>query len=64
MDPLGVQTNILFADITADTQQLSDHLKKNKVIIDPSNHLRLVTHLDIAPEDIDHTIGAFHSFFG
>jgi len=63
MDPQGVQTNILFADITADIKQLYEHLKKNKIIIDPTRHLRLVTHMDITPKDIEHTIGAFTSFF-
>jgi len=63
IDPQGVQTNILFVDITADIKQLYEHLRKNKIIIDQSSHLRLVTHLDITPQDIDHTIGAFKSFF-
>jgi threonine aldolase len=63
MEPQGVQTNILFADITADAKQLSEHLKKNNILINPTRHLRLVTHLDITPEEIDHTISAFNSFF-
>jgi len=63
IDPEGVQTNIIFADIKADIIKLQEHLKKNRIIIDPSNDLRLVTHLDIEAQDIDHTIGAFKSFF-
>ncbi len=63
LHPGGVQTNILFADIKGDIDKLYQHLKTQKILIDPSNHLRLVTHLDIAPQDIEHTIGAFKSFF-
>ena len=61
--PGGVQTNILFADIKGDIGKLCQHLKTQKILIDQSNHLRLVTHLDIARQDIDQTIGVFHSFF-
>ena len=63
IDPGAVQTNILFVDIQTEVKKLYDHLKENKIIIDPSSHLRLVTHLDITRQDIDHTIGAFKSFF-
>jgi len=59
-----VQTNILFADITADMGSLCDFLKKKGIIIGKNNHLRIVTHLDISREDIDYTIKAFKEFFG
>lgn len=58
-----VQTNIFYADITADMESLCDFLRGKGIIIDTSNHLRLVTHLDIEQQDIDHTIQAFKSFF-
>ncbi len=58
-----VQTNIMFADITADIQSLCDFLKDKGIIIDQSNHLRLVTHLDISRQDVDYTIKAFKDFF-
>ncbi len=61
--PGGVQTNILFANIKGDIGKLYQHLKTKKILIDQSNHLRLVTHLDITRQDIDQTIGVFHSFF-
>ena len=58
-----VQTNILFADIKADMNRLCRFLKERGVIIDNSNHLRLVTHLDISYEDVDDIIRAFKQFF-
>jgi len=59
-----VQTNIIFADISADMNKLYSFLKQRGIIIDKSNHLRLVTHLDISKKDIDDTIEAFRVFFG
>ena len=58
------QTNIIFADIKADMDALCVCLKEKNIIIDKSNDLRLVTHLDISKEDIDYTIKAFKAFFG
>ena len=58
-----LQTNILFADIKADMTRLCRFLKERGVIIDNSNHLRLVTHLDISGDDIDYTIRSFNQFF-
>ncbi len=63
LDPWDVQTNILFTDIKGDISKLYQHLKAERILINQSNHLRLVTHLDITPQDIEHTIGAFNSFF-
>jgi len=58
-----VQTNIFFADIRADMGLLCAFLKKKGIIIDNSNRLRMVTHLDISEQDIDDTILAFNAFF-
>ncbi len=63
IDADRVQTNIFFADITADMGSLGTFLKEKKIIIDNSNHLRIVTHLDISRQDIDNTIKAFKEFF-
>jgi threonine aldolase len=63
IDPTEVQTNILFVDIKADINNLYAHLKEKGIIIDRSNHLRLVTHLDIEASDIDKAIEGFKSFF-
>ncbi len=59
-----VQTNIIFADINADIDALYNFLKEKGILIDKSNNLRLVTHLDISTEDIEITIQAFKAFFG
>jgi threonine aldolase len=58
-----VQTNMVFADIKADIKSLGRFLKTKGIIIDMSNHLRMVTHLDISKKDIEETISAFREFF-
>jgi threonine aldolase len=63
LEPGGVQTNILFADIQGDIAELYRYLKTKKILINQSSHLRMVTHLDIDRQDIDRTIGAFKDFF-
>jgi threonine aldolase len=63
IDPMSVQTNILFADIKADMNRLCGFLKEKGIIIDTANHLRLVTHLDISAKDVDYTIESFRQFF-
>jgi len=64
IDLQQVQTNIIFADIKEDMNALCDFLKKENIIIDKSNNLRLVTHMDISTRDIESTIKAFKAFFG
>ena len=59
-----VETNIIFADIKADMDELYIFLKEKGILIDKSNPLRLVTHLDISTKDIKVTIQAFKAFFG
>jgi threonine aldolase len=63
LEPGGAQTNILFVNIKEDIDKLSAHLKAERILITPSRHLRLVTHLDVDQQDIEHTIGAFKAFF-
>jgi threonine aldolase len=63
IDPTEVQTNILFVKVKADIAGLTAHLRSNQILIDPSPHLRLVTHLDIEPRDVDQAVAAFDSFF-
>jgi threonine aldolase len=62
IDP-EVQTNILFLDTKADMIKLQAHLRSRHILIEAASHLRLVTHLDINLEEVEHTIGAFRSFF-
>ena len=61
--PEVIPINIIFADINADMGSLCDFLKEKGIIIGKSNHLRIVTHLDISREDVDYTIKAFKAFF-
>ncbi len=63
VDVETVQTNILFADIRANMNDLCAFLRARGIIIDNSRHLRLVTHLDISSQDIEDAIAAFTAFF-
>jgi threonine aldolase len=63
VDVETVQTNILYADIRADMDDLCAFLRQKGGIIDRSSHLRLVTHLDISSQDIEDAIAAFTEFF-
>jgi threonine aldolase len=60
------QTNILFVNLVGPTREraaeLSAHLKQQGVLANGSTRLRLVTHLDISQEDVDHAIASFRSF--
>ncbi len=61
------QTNILFVDLVGPTREraaeLSAHLKQHGVLANGNTRLRLVTHLDISQEDVDHAIAVFRGFF-
>lgn len=63
VDPGTVQTNMVFADIGENAQALTTHMEDRGILIDRSQHLRLVTHLDISKKDISKTVKAFHSFY-
>jgi len=63
IDPQKVQTNILFADIQTDMNDLCHALKQKGILIDNSNHLRLVTHLDISKEAVACTLKVLKEFF-
>ena len=55
VDLSQIQTNMVFAKIeqNIDIQQLAIELKQEGILITPSHHMRLVTHLDISVKDID-----------
>jgi threonine aldolase len=61
------QTNILFVDLVGPTREraaaLSAYLKQHGVLANGSTRLRLVTHLDISQDDVDHAIAVFRRFF-
>lgn len=68
LDPISidmdtVQTNIVFAAVQTDMNQLADFLKQNGILIDTANPVRLVTHLDIDEADINYTLETFIDFF-
>jgi threonine aldolase len=58
------QTNILFVEVAADdVAALSKHLRERGVLAAVGTKTRLVTHLDLSPEDVDAAIAAFTSFY-
>lgn len=63
IDMESVQTNIVFASIQTDMVELADFLKEKGILINSSNPVRLVTHLDIDTQDIEFTINAVNEFF-
>ena len=50
-----VETNMVYVDIATeiDVMALAERLKKDSILVTPSQKLRLVTHLDIDRKDID-----------
>jgi len=63
IDIKSVETNIIFAEIKANMDDLYLFLKENGIIINKMNPLRLVTHMDISKNDIEKTITGFNAFF-
>jgi threonine aldolase len=61
------QTNILFVDLVGPMRErateFSAYLKQHGVLANGSTRLRLVTHLDISQDDVDHAIAVFRGFF-
>jgi len=55
VDLSQVQTNMVFVkvDKNINIEELANELKQEKILITPSHHMRLVTHLDISVKDID-----------
>lgn len=56
------QTNIIFFE-TAASEPLVTFLKERGILISGYGLLRMVTHLDISPNDIKRTIAAFEDYF-
>lgn len=63
VDRSQVQTNMVFIklDKNINIEQLAIELKQKDILITPSHHMRLVTHLDISVKDIDIFVGEFTS---
>ncbi len=59
-----VQTNIIFLDCAPKLQApLKEFLRERGVLIGGYGNLRLVTHLDIAMEDLPQVVAGFQEFF-
>ncbi|HEX7046203.1 MAG TPA: low-specificity L-threonine aldolase [Gammaproteobacteria bacterium] len=59
------QTNMVF--VRADNiepQRLAHRLREHGIVVSASETLRLVTHLDVSEQDIDHVIRAFQNVAG
>jgi len=64
LDPSKVQTNMVFFALEpARFKSLQASLKQRGILIGGRDKVRLVTHLDVTPEDIGVVIGAFKSYF-
>jgi len=64
IDPQTVQTNMVFVDCTEELLPLLKvFLKERGILVGGYGQLRLVTHLDICPDDILRVISAFQDFF-
>lgn len=64
IDMASVQTNMVFLNCDpAVREPLIEHLKGNNILIGGYEQLRLVTHLDISPDDIDRVVATFTTFF-
>ena len=64
LDMNQVQTNMVFLTVKTDgVADLAAFLKDASVLITPQNPMRLVTHLDIATQDIHRVVALFRSYF-
>lgn len=67
VDSESLQTNILFIKVSKDYPQLQAYLSQKGIILPPQankiNKVRLVTHLDIAKEDIGTVINTIKSYY-
>lgn len=60
----GSQTNMVLVRVPdVDAQPLGEYLRRDKILVNASTRLRLVTHLDISPEDIDKAATAITGYF-
>lgn len=63
-----VQTNIVYFDVASPltVQSVIEELEKEGIYLIPTgpNTIRAVTHLDVSPQEIDHTIEVLQHIFG
>ena len=59
-DPDQVQTNMVYARFPEQKRnELPRKLKERGILIYPGHPMRLVTHLDVSPEDVERAVEAF-----
>ena len=64
IDADTVQTNMVFAHVAPERlRPFIDFMRERGVALSERNPLRLVTHLDVSAEDIEHVIEAAREFF-
>ena len=64
IDADTVQTNMVFAHVAPDRlRPFVDFMHERGVHLSERNPLRLVTHLDVNAEDVEHVIDAAREFF-
>ncbi len=60
----GAQTNMVFLDISGDRlSQLRTYLSERDMLVGSGSTMRLVTHLDVAPGDIEKFVNQVKNFF-
>ena len=60
----SARTNMVFVDIeNARAAQLRAYLAERDMLVGSAATMRLVTHLDVAPADIDRFVGEVNEFF-
>jgi threonine aldolase len=60
----ATQTNMVYVGIDASlVQKMARFLQEQGVLVLPAPKLRLVTHLDVGPNDIDQVVRGFRDFF-
>jgi threonine aldolase len=65
LDVSPAATNMVHVTVPAErASALRAHLRERGVLVRAGSTLRLVTHLDVAPADVERAIGAFEEFFG
>jgi threonine aldolase len=60
----GAHTNMVFVEIDKDqSEKLGAHLASQDILVGSAPTMRLVTHLDIDPADIERFVGEVNEFF-
>ena len=64
IDADAVQTNMVFAQVAPERlRPLIDFMRERGVCLSERNPIRMVTHLDVSAEDIEHVITSAREFF-